>query len=538
MWRSLVARPLWERKVVGSNPAIPTEHPTEHPTGEAFVAGGGCARSRAGAAGRCRRIMGPRARPGAPIEGATPVVVHLPRPRETTAVKSAVETLDATTVKLTVEVSHDELKPSIDHAYEHVGSQVAIPGFRKGKVPPRILDQRVGRATIIEHAVNDGLPTFYRQAITEANLRPLGQPEIEVTAVPALTDADGGLSFTAQVEVRPELDLPDLADLTVTVDDVTVAEEDVDARLDALRERCGSLVGVDRPAADGDYVMIDLRAVIGDEAIDSVSGTPSRTGSGNLLEGLDEALSGLSAGETTTFQAPLAGGEHAGETSQVTVRAMSVKERDLPAADDEFAELASEFDTLAELRADLREQVGRIKAQSRAVQARERLLEQLRASAEVPLPAGVVEDEIHRHLESEGRLEDEAHRAEVDAETRASLAERILLDTLAERLAVQVSQEELLEYLVSASSQYGMDPNAFIQSVDQQGQIPAMVADLGHHRRPADLGHHRRDLPLLVDRLDEGVGVHPVLARGADQVLQQLLLADLDSEALSEGVQQ
>jgi len=158
-------------------------------------------------------------------------------------VKSAVETLDATTVKLTVEVSHDELKPSIDHAYEHVGSQVAIPGFRKGKVPPRILDQRVGRATIIEHAVNDGLPTFYRQAITEANLRPLGQPEIEVTAVPALTEADGGLSFTAQVEVRPELDLPDLAGLTVTVDDVTVAEEDVDARLDALRERFGSLVG-------------------------------------------------------------------------------------------------------------------------------------------------------------------------------------------------------------------------------------------------------------------------------------------------------
>src|SRR5665647_3259922 len=259
------------------------------------------------------------------------------RPRETTAVKSAVETLDATTVKLTVEVSHDELKPSIDHAYEHVGSQVAIPGFRKGKVPPRILDQRVGRATIIEHAVNDGLPTFYRQAITEANLRPLGQPEIEVTAVPALTDADGGLSFTAQVEVRPELDLPDLAGLTVTVDDVTVAEEDVDARLDALRERFGSLVGVDRPAADGDYVVVDLRAVIGDEEIDSVSGISYQIGSGNLLEGLDEALSGLSAGETTTFQAPLAGGEHAGKTAQVTVTATSVKERDLPAADDEFA---------------------------------------------------------------------------------------------------------------------------------------------------------------------------------------------------------
>ncbi len=399
--------------------------------------------------------------------------------------KSAVETLDATTVKLTVEVSHDELKPSIEHAYQHIGSEVQIPGFRKGKVPPRILEQRVGRAAIIEHAVNDALPGFYRDAITEANLRPLGQPDIEVTALPALTEADGGLSFTAQVEVRPELDLPDLSTLTVTVDDVEVTDADVQERLDGLRERFGSLVGVDRPAAQGDYVVLDLRAVIGEEEIDSVSGISYQIGSGNLLEGLDEALIGLSAGETTTFEAPLAGGEHAGEVATVTVTATSVKERDLPEADDEFAELASEFDTIAELKDDLREQVGRIKSGNRAIQARDRLLEQLRAGVEIPVPTGVVEAEVHRHLESENRLEDAEHRAEVETETRDALTERILLDTLAEKLEVQVGQQELLEYLVNAAGQYGMDPNTFIQTVDQQGQLPAMVAEVGRTKATA-----------------------------------------------------
>ncbi|WP_199423884.1 trigger factor [Actinotalea solisilvae] len=399
--------------------------------------------------------------------------------------KSAVETIDATTVKLTVEVSHDELKPSIDHAYEHIGSQVQIPGFRKGKVPARILDQRVGRAAVIEHAVNDGMAGFYRQAVTEADLRPLGQPDIEVTAIPALTEPEGGLSFTAQVEVRPVIELPELADLTVTVDDVEVSDEDVDARLDALRERFGTLVGIDRPAAEGDYVVLDLVATIEDEEVDTVSGVSYQIGSGNMLEGLDEALTGLSAGETTTFETALAGGDRAGETAQVTVTATSVKTRELPAADDEFAQLASEFDTLEELRADLREQAARIKASNQAVQARDLLLEQLRSGLEIPVPSGVVEAEVHRHLESEGRLEDDEHRAEVGDQAREALANQILLDTLAEKLAVKVSQNELVEYLVSASRQYGMDPNTFIKTVDEQGQIPAMVAEVGRSKAVA-----------------------------------------------------
>jgi trigger factor len=443
-------------------------------------------------------------------------------------VKSAVETLDATTVVLTVEVSHDELKPSIDHAYEHIGSQVTIPGFRKGKVPARILDQRVGRAEILEHAVNDGLPTFYSKAVTEASLRPMGRPEIEVTALPALTEADGGLSFTAKVEVRPDVVLPDLSGLTITVDDVAVTEEDVDARLEALRERFGSLVGVDRPAVDGDFVVLDLRAVIDDEEIDSVSGVSYQIGSGNLLEGLDEALTGLSAGETTTFEAPLAGGPHTGEKAQVTVTATSVKVRELPPADDEFAELASEFDTLAELREDLHVQVGRLKDQNRAVQARERLLAQLRESVEIPLPTGVVAEEVRHHLESEGRLEDEAHRAETEAETRAALTERILLDTLAERLEVQVGQEELLQYLVNASAQYGTDPNAFIQAVDQQGQLPTMVAEVGRTKAVAVALRRVR----VVDSSGAPVDLTPYI--GSDDDVQVVEADEMLAEPVAE----
>jgi trigger factor len=395
-------------------------------------------------------------------------------------VKSAVETLDPTKVKLTVEVEYDELKPSIEHAYQHIAEQVNIPGFRKGKVPPRIIDQRVGRAAVLEHAVNDGLSGFYRQAVSEAGLRPLGQPEVDVTEVPI--DAEGPLKFSAEVEVRPELELPELSSLAVTVDAAEVTDEDVAERLDALRERFGTLVGVDRPAAEGDFVVIDLKAVIDGEEVDSVSGVSYQIGSGNMLEGLDEALTGLSAEETTTFSAPLAGGEHEGKAAEVTVTATTVKQRDLPEADDEFAQLASEFDTLEELKADLREQVASTKTSNQAVAARDALLEALTSAVEVPVPTGVVEAEVHRHLESEGRLEDDTHRAEVTEEATTAIKNQILLDTLAEKLEVKVAQNELLEYLVQASRQYGMDPNQFIQSLDQGGQIPAMVGEVARSK--------------------------------------------------------
>jgi len=395
-------------------------------------------------------------------------------------VKSAVETLDPTKVKLTVEVEYDELKPSIDHAYKHIAEQVNVPGFRKGKIPARIIDQRVGRAAVLEHAINDGLSGFYRQAVNESGIRPLGQPDVEVTEVPL--DAEGSLHFTATVEVRPEIEIPALDSVKLTVEAAEVSADDIAERLDALRERFGTLVGVDRPAAEGDFVVIDLKAVIGDEEIDSVSGISYQIGSGNMLEGLDEALTGLSAGETTTFKAPLAGGDHEGKESEVTVTATSVKQRDLPEADDEFAELASEFDTIEELKADLREQVASIKTSNQAVEARDALVKHLVENTEIPVPQGAVEAEVHRHLESEGRLEDDAHRAEVVVDATNALKNQILLDTLAEQLKIKVAQNELLDYLVNASRQYGMDPNEFIQSLDQGGQIPAMVGEVARSK--------------------------------------------------------
>jgi len=399
-------------------------------------------------------------------------------------VKSAVETLEPTKVKLTVEVTYDELRPSIAHAYEHIAEQVSVPGFRKGKVPPRIIDQRVGRPAVIEHAVNEGLGGFYAEAVRENKLRPLGQPEVEVTKVPGLVagEEDGELHFSAEVEVRPEITVPALDSLAIEVDGIEVSDEDVAGRLDALRERFGTLVGVDAPAVEGNFVVIDLVAKIADEEVDSVSGVSYQIGSGNMLEGLDEALTGLSAGETTTFETELAGGDHAGEKAQVTVTATSVKERQLPDADDDFAQLASEFDTLAELQDDLREQAGRIKVQNQAVQARDLLVEKLVEQIEIPVPAGVVEAEVHRHLESEGRLEDDVHRAEVTELAQVALRNQILLDTLAEQLEVKVSQQELIEYLVQSSRQYGMDPNTFIQTLDQGGQIPAMVAEVARSK--------------------------------------------------------
>ncbi len=394
--------------------------------------------------------------------------------------KSAVETLDPTKVKLTVEVDYDELGPSIEHAYKHIAEQVSIPGFRKGKVPARIIDQRVGRAAVLEHAINEGLPGFYRQAANEAELRPMGQPEVEVTEVPL--EAEGPLKFTAEVEVRPEIELPALDSLSITVDATEVSDEDVAERLDLLRERFGTLVGVDRPAADGDFVVLDLKAVIDGTEVDSVSGISYQIGSGNMLDGLDEALVGLSADETTTFEAPLAGGDHEGRAATVTVTATSVKQRDLPEADDDFAELASEFDTLDELKADLRTQVEGMKVSDQAIAARDSLLAQLTEAVEVPVPTGVVEAEVHRHLEGEGRLEDDEHRAEVTQEATDAIRNQILLDTLAEKLEVRVGQNELVEYLMGAARQYGMEPSEFISTLDQSGQIPAMVGEVARSK--------------------------------------------------------
>ncbi|MEO6144642.1 MAG: trigger factor [Dermatophilaceae bacterium] len=396
--------------------------------------------------------------------------------------KSAVETLNPTRVKLTVEVPYEELKPSLDAAYKTIGSQINVPGFRAGKVPARIIDQRVGRGTVLQEAVNEALPHFYGQAVEENKIRPLGKPEVDVTEVPAGEGQD--LKFTIEVDIRPEVELPDYDGIQVEVDAVdgesTAAE--VEQRMTALRQRFGTLTGVERVAATGDFVSMDLTASIGDEEIDTAKGISYEVGSGNMIDGLDDALVGMAAEETKTFTAPLAGGDREGQDAAVTVTVQSVKERVLPELNDEFAELASEFDTMEELQADIQGQAERAKKFEQGVQARDKVLEHLLANTEIPVPDALIEAEVNQHLEGESRLEDDEHRAEVDENTRRAMRAQFLLDAIAEKEKVSVGQAELIEYLVMSAQQYGMDPNEFAKTVEEGGQISAMVAEVARRK--------------------------------------------------------
>lgn len=397
--------------------------------------------------------------------------------------KSSVEQLDPTRVKISVDVPYAELKPSIDEAYKTIGGQVTIPGFRQGKVPARIIDQRVGRPAVIQEAVNNGLDGFYREAVEEHDLKPLGQPEVEISEVPGLDGAeDGDLTFTVEVDVRPTIELPAYDTISVEVDPIEVTDEDVDAELEQLRTRFGTLSSVDRPAAKDDFVTLDLVATIDGEEIDTASDISYQVGAGTMLDGMDEALDGLSADETTTFETTFAGGEHAGETGTVSITLSAVKVRELPAADDDFAQLASEFDTIDELRTDLREQAAKQKETDQGAQARDKVLESLIETLNVPVPEKVVTDEVERHLESESRVDDDEHRKEVTEETERNLRTQFILDAIAEAEEVEVTQPELIEYLISASQQYGMNPNEFAQMLDSSGQVNALVGEVSRRK--------------------------------------------------------
>ena len=397
-------------------------------------------------------------------------------------VTSTVEKLTPTRVKLHITVTPDELKPSIAHAYEHIAKDVQIPGFRKGKVPAPIIDQRIGRGAVLEHAVSEGLDGFYRQAVEAESIRVLGRPSAEVVEWPAEKDFSGDLEVDVEVDVRPEFDLPAYEGLTIEVDAVEVDEAAIDEELDKLRSRFGTLVTVDRPAASGDFVELDLVATIDGAEIDRAEGVSYEVGSGELLEGIDEAIDSLTAGEDTTFRSKLVGGDHAGQEAEVSVSVKAVKERELPDADDDFAQIASEFDTIAELRDSLSERVSQQSVFTQGSAARDKLVEQLLEQVEIAVPPQLIEDEVHAHLEQESRLEDDEHRAEVTEASEKQFRTQMLLDAIAEQAEVQVSQEELTQYLVQSAAQYGMAPQEFVQALQQQNQLPAVVAEVARNK--------------------------------------------------------
>ncbi|EKF23042.1 trigger factor [Mycolicibacterium hassiacum DSM 44199] len=407
--------------------------------------------------------------------------------------KSTVEKLSPTRVRINVEVPFTELEPDFDRAFKQLAKQVRLPGFRPGKAPRKLLEARVGREAMLDQVVADALPSRYSEAVTSSDLRPIGQPEIEITKKVYGEE----LTFTAEVDVRPDIDLPDLDALKVTVDPITVTDEEVDAELQNLRKRFGTLKGVDRPVQEGDFVSIDLSATIDGEEIPEANteGLSHEVGSGQLIEGLDEAIVGLKEGESKTFTAKLVAGEHAGEEAEVTVTVKSVKERELPELDDEFAQLASEFDTIEELRNSLAEQVRRVKRIQQAEQIRDKALETLLEQTEVPLPENIVqaqvEETIHNAIHALNHDEEKfaellekqgSSREKFDAEARANAEKavktQLLVDAIADELNVEVGQADLTERLVLMSRQYGVEPQQLLAALQQNNQLPAIYADV------------------------------------------------------------
>lgn len=407
--------------------------------------------------------------------------------------KSTVEQLSPTRVRINVEVPFAELEPDFQRAYKELAKQVRLPGFRPGKAPAKLLEARIGREAMLDQIVNDALPSRYGQAVAESDVQPLGRPNIEVTKKEYGQD----LQFTAEVDIRPKISPPDLSALTVSVDPIEIGEDDVDAELQSLRTRFGTLTAVDRPVAVGDVVSIDLSATVDGEDIPNAAaeGLSHEVGSGRLIAGLDDAVVGLSADESRVFTAKLAAGEHAGQEAQVTVTVRSVKERELPEPDDEFAQLASEFDSIDELRASLSDQVRQAKRAQQAEQIRNATIDALLEQVDVPLPESYVQAQFDSVLHSalSGLNHDEARfnellveqgssRAAFDAEARTAsekdVKRQLLLDALADELQVQVGQDDLTERLVTTSRQYGIEPQQLFGYLQERNQLPTMFADV------------------------------------------------------------
>ena len=390
--------------------------------------------------------------------------------------KTDVEKLEETRAKLTVQVPYEDLKPEIDKVYKQVGKQVSIPGFRPGHVPTRIIDQRIGRGYVLEQAINERLGDYYGRALGEADLTPLGQPEVEVVETPAVEGKPGGdLKFTAEVDIVPDFELPSLEGLSLEVSKLEVSDEDVEKELDQLRDRFASLKTVDRAAQDGDYTSIDMVAKIGDEEIDSVSGVSYQIGSASMLEGMDEALNGMKAEETTEFKSTLKGGDHEGEEADVTLTLHKVKEWELPEADDDFAQMASEFDTIGELRSDSRANVEKMRRQQQALEAREKLQDYLVDNTDFPLPQAFIDSEVDRLADGK----EDADRDELAETVKKQAKQQIIVDRIANERDVEIDPNELYQSIFEIAQMYGVDP---MQLIKDQSQVAAMGQDLRRNR--------------------------------------------------------
>jgi trigger factor len=390
-------------------------------------------------------------------------------------VKSAVENLSPTRVRISIDVDFKDLEPHVTVAYETLAKQVSIPGFRKGKVPRQLIDQRVGRGTVLNEAINSALPEFYTQAARENDVLVVGRPSVDIKEV----KDNELLKFEVEVDIRPEVKLPDFSSIELSVDDVVVTDKDVDEQIEALRTRFGTLTTIEKDAASGDFVTIDLVAKLDGKEVEggTANGISYEVGSNRMIDGLDAALEGMKVGESKTFNTQLVGMKE-GDTGEVTVTLQAVKKRELPDLNDEFAKLASEFETLDELKSDSRERLTGLKAMEQGAQARDNLLKHLLDTVEILVPEQLVTDEVNDHLEKENRLEDETHRKEVTDEVTRSVRADFLLDSIVKAEEVQVTEAELTEYLIRTAARYGMSPDQFAQQLSQAGQIAALMAEV------------------------------------------------------------
>jgi trigger factor len=390
-------------------------------------------------------------------------------------VKSVVETLSPTRVRIIIDVDFKDLEPHVTVAYDTLAHQVSIPGFRKGKVPRQLIDQRFGRGTVLNEAINNGLPDFYSKAAREHDVLAVGRPSIDIKE---LKDNEV-VKFEVEVDIRPEVTLPEFSSIELSVEDVVVNDKDVDEQIEVLRTRFGTLTTVEKDAASGDFVTIDLVAKLDGKEVEggTANGISYEVGSNRMIDGLDAALEGMKVEESKTFNTQLVGMKE-GDTGEVTVTLKAVKKRELPELNDEFAKLASEFETLDELKKDARERLERLKAMEQGTQARDKLLTHLLDTVEVLVPEQLVKDEVHDHLEKENRLEDETHRTEVTDEITRSIRADFLLDSIVKSEEVQVTEAELTEYLIRTAARYGMSPDQFAKQISEGGQIAALMAEV------------------------------------------------------------
>ena len=399
--------------------------------------------------------------------------------------KISVRNLEPTKVKLTITADLEDFKPFLEEARKEIAKQINVPGFRKGHVPGKIVDQRVGFAAVAGEAVNSAVPELYSKALEEKKIRPMDQPEFDVQEVPTSTDADASLKFVATVERRPDFKLNKFKGVEIEVEKPKVSDKDVKARLEALRQRFATLVGVDRPATKGDYTNIDLEARINDEVVDAQEGVSYEIGSGVLLDGLDEALDSLSAGEETTFEGKLESGKHKGEKAQIKVKVNSVKTQELPKLDDDFAQEASEFDTLKELKAEIRKSCEQAAEGRQATNARDAFLVKLQEEVEIPVPKGVLDKAVAEHLKGMTPDPEKATKKQKDEAQKAAekeIRDQMVLDALAEQMDVSVSQADVTNFLISVAQQYGMDPNQFINAIVNNGQLGSAIQEVARSK--------------------------------------------------------